>query len=1273
MAQPRKLFFLAGLFLASAFLAGCPAKPALQVNPVSLRFGETETEASFTIENTGGGSLEYRLEEVVRTDTFSAWETQEVSWLSVDQPTGRVVSELLRVTASIDRTGLAAGTYRNTGIRVDAGDAGSFVLPVIFTVKSGLSLSRASFALTPNITESSEVTFQAANVSGADIAWEILYLNDPGDTSSTASLPGGLLVSPSSGVLSPGGSVSVTVSWEAGQGDFYLLFASDQGSKVLSFLFESLLQGFSVTPETLTLYVSPSLEGDQPASSLWISNTGSSTRRWSIEIVAEDEEADTPPFSANPASGSLGPAEEVEVEVNVTDADSVETGAGFYELKITSELEFLLVPLTVENRQLPKIVISEEPQQASSRPGIVELETLEFGKEAIQKTFWIANAGPRTSSLYFEISHEDEGVEKPIISDISPSAGGANGEDGNAEDFFHPDADLSNVLIDGREITVTIDRSNITELEEYRKITVRAVDPDFGTVLTPVEAATIDVHVERPPMTIEGALNRSRPPYVMRFVLLMRDSRGKVIPTVTEADRSRLTFTIAEDDEPIDFNETSRYITGPEDLKVNLALMLDYTGSMYYAGTTDAEDPLEPGEALENVRAAALEFIGDLPDSWRIALMYYSDRQQPDRVIHPFTTDRKALKNALKSFSLPEAMYGVSDIRDALIDGINLIAAEDAGETLPFDDADVRALVFISDGEDNASESNTSEVVSDAQENRVRLYPLGYSSGDSAYTADMLVMANDTGGHYYAAGNVRNLENLLANAKGLDLDETAAAGGAANEAQFIISNASTDTVMNWKAEDWHDYSWIAGVTPSNGYLNPGQSAWVTVAADGAEIGAETTVAGTFPITSNYGDGEVTVQAVTGAGSAVTDVSLTLRDAPGTVWAELQNQIVLTYITPLQASAQYSIRAQYLQFDGATITGNFERDGVYYPGDVRAGQISLVTSGIIEDYTALDPDQRVRAEVYVRTDYVPRNVNLFKMRFFPRLPNDAPQAAVLALEELQAEGLMEVELAPDGLLVSDDPFGATWRKIEMGDGIYSVLTSSDNTLPYGAFGDLLKITIPGLQDFVDAYAALPQEPELLLDMRLDNQIYVLPASPGRPSETVYFLYPSGPLAPARPLSITLQPDLAGPAASTSALQYPGIDPESVFAWDRDKDGLPDFNDPRPDDEDQPGSLIIPDRIEIANGENSVEFTVLNNRLETIEWSLALEPAAPLTDMHLSLAAYDSSEPLAPGERVNITLNADRGTLESGLYYGTLVLETDVFGTEDAPITLVVINE
>jgi len=1270
-------FGCAALTLFTASMSGCNLTPVLVVNPGAVDFGSS-TQASFRISNAGRATLTWTLTEVTRPNAESAWVANDVAWLSAESTSGSLQSGLTTVKLNADTATLGAGTTTNIGVRVDS-NGGSVVLPLSITVEPTLSATPTIINLEATATSA---TFTVRNSGNQSASWSLLYLANPEQPQNAVALPfDGVVATPNPSSTAPGGESLVEVTWPGERDNFGLLLQSAAGTSVISIKFGGALDTLRVQPEVLSLYYNN--QGgesggtvEQVASTLSILNPTGSAVSWTLESENLTDSSKPAPIVLESNSGSTGAFAQSDVKVSVNNtvsSDSVLEGSGNYQLILRSGEQFILVPIVIEFRALPEIAVSDPPDDSQGRPEIVPIDLLDLGRESVQGEFWIANVGPKGSRLTFRVTHEDQGVAEPVIADVVPLQGTLSD---TGDDFVYPGG---NYRIDGIPVTVTVDRANLKEDVEFRTITIEAVEVTGNNVVTtlePVEKKTVQVRIERAPLTIEGSINRSRPPYLMRFLFLLRDSEGDVIP-VSEPDvLDKLSFFVAEDDFQIDLNETNFFVQGPEGIKTNLVLMLDYTGSMYYAGTDNATNPLQPGEAVEQVKNAARAFIKDLPEGYNLQLMYYNDRQQRNRLIHPFSSDRESLIAALDAFTLPESLFGVSTINDALIDALESLAAEDALDTLPFDEADLRAIIYITDGVDNASLNSTSEVSSVADTFRTRLYPVIYSAGSQTGIGEQLVLANDSGGHLYRAPEVKDLTRFLANESGIELSNEGS--NADNFARIGVANEGGITLdINATVTEGADF--IRAIQPTTTSVAAAASTILQVELDPSSVAIGETVVGQIEIatTPDNGSGFVTISAtatnVSGDSTFEPEnISISFRDPLGVSWFELSNQVFLTYVTPSQVGGDYNITVNYEVNETETISGSFQEDGIFAPGDVLAGQTTLLTSGIVQDPTAPDPADRTRAEIYVRADYVPRDVTSFRMRFVASAPADISDAARAALALAETR----VELAPDGLLIADSEFESSWRLLSEGDGIYRMRTENSNDLLYGSFGNLLKITVNNLAPFVAAFGSGTRQPEFLFEMRVDNDEYYQPAGGGLPSRTKYFLYPGGPAFleegagfPGNRLSVSLaKSSVAGPAPTVPKLVDPGIDdPEAAFPWDLDEDGISDFQDPEPLDEAIPSALVVPNSFEIAQGVNQFQLRVVNNRLDTFEWSVDL---ASLPSWVTSATVTSGSSPLAPGESATVTVVVDRAGFSDVVLAGTLNIVTDLFGTEAVDLTLVV---
>jgi PKD repeat protein len=83
------------------FKTGAPPSPVLEASLTSLDFGTTNENMSFELWNAGGSTLNYTI-------------TDNANWLTVTPGSGTSVGERDVITATVTRSGLAAGTYQGT-------------------------------------------------------------------------------------------------------------------------------------------------------------------------------------------------------------------------------------------------------------------------------------------------------------------------------------------------------------------------------------------------------------------------------------------------------------------------------------------------------------------------------------------------------------------------------------------------------------------------------------------------------------------------------------------------------------------------------------------------------------------------------------------------------------------------------------------------------------------------------------------------------------------------------------------------------------------------------------------------------------------------------------------------------------------------------------------------------------------------------------------------------------------------------------------------------
>ena len=704
----------------------------------------------------------------------------------------------------------------------------------------------------------------------------------------------------------------------------------------------------NVSPTTLTF---PFGTSQQPISQQFtIENEGDDLLNWSISLRDPGNPSSSipvPPYlSFSPSAGGTGPGETSTVTVTFSPAEGTPEAPVIFPLRVQTNAGATVVSLSFI--------------QSTSRGVIgVEPQVLDFGQQQSVLTLTVFNDGPAGTLLEFSLR-----TDRPELIAFDPSSGVSLG------------AITSIGTISQRDpvpVIVTLNRSALQSALEGGTIFIESEGLD--TVEVPFTAG-------QAPLTLEGAQNRTRPPFILRFIFTIRDQLGRTVDTTDPnvLEQLQTAFSIQENGFPLELDETSVFVSPATGLRSNAVFLFDFTGTMFNAGAGN-------GAAINTIRSAAREFITDLPDSYRLALMEFHDRQQATRLINGFSTDRASTITALDGFSLLPGEHGASELYDAIIEACERLANQDAN-VLPFDDADLRAVIFVTDGRDTSSFATVDDVITTAEELRVRLYPIGF--GSNVRTAPLIQMATATGGHYYPAANNAALRSLL-------------------------------------------------------------------------------------------------ESESGAGA----------DAPGEIIRDLERQIVLTYITLFQdGSNTYLITAE---LDGNR--GSFERDAVIaINGDVRAGQITLTTSG----------NEGGNATVFVRTEYTPRAVTQIRFRILSPEP-------------------FTVDLDPDGPI-------ADWVLIDEGGGVFLAITNEANPLQYGIFGNLLRVEFQGL-------GPAPFE----MGFRVDNRVYLAPPT------ARFFQYP---------FSITVGPEPAT-ASEFPLLLEDDFDPDDPFAFDRDEDGVADFDDLDPE--------------------------------------------------------------------------------------------------------------
>ncbi|MCB9398888.1 MAG: VWA domain-containing protein [Acidobacteria bacterium] len=190
-------------------------------------------------------------------------------------------------------------------------------------------------------------------------------------------------------------------------------------------------------------------------------------------------------------------------------------------------------------------------------------------------------------------------------------------------------------------------------------------------------------------------------------------------------------FSVWEDGKPIEIQSAQI-----EELPLDLVILLDSSSSLK--------------SAIERVRHSAQTFVQGLSEQDSVALIQFHNEPS---LIQDFTNDKKKLIQRIESIEA----YGETAFFDALDQGLTLLKNRKRGR---------RALVVFTDGRDSIyEEPNTlarlfRQTISRAQNQETSLFTMGL--GDKVHREVLEIMARESGGRYYAMGQVSDLDQAFA-------------------------------------------------------------------------------------------------------------------------------------------------------------------------------------------------------------------------------------------------------------------------------------------------------------------------------------------------------------------------------------------------------------------------------------------------------------------------------------------------------------------------------
>ncbi len=253
------------------------------------------------------------------------------------------------------------------------------------------------------------------------------------------------------------------------------------------------------------------------------------------------------------------------------------------------------------------------------------------------------------------------------------------------------------------------------------------------------------------PITIRNSFITYGSPYMIALHFRMINNlTGQVVTPDDVPALTREHFTISEGNVPIDLSETNQLLYNGK-RPMYLALLLDFTGSMYDAG------------GVTPMLEAACAFIDSQGSTTHVSLWAFWERQGGAGQILDFTrcTDsgKTALKDSLDAFAATYHDRGATEVWDVIKQIV------DTTEEFPEYDTGInRGIVFLSDGHDTTSKTSVSALINAARKKAIFIFSVGLALRPEEYPSDeydLKRIAEDTGGLYFTVNQVDDLSTVF--------------------------------------------------------------------------------------------------------------------------------------------------------------------------------------------------------------------------------------------------------------------------------------------------------------------------------------------------------------------------------------------------------------------------------------------------------------------------------------------------------------------------------
>lgn len=263
------------------------------------------------------------------------------------------------------------------------------------------------------------------------------------------------------------------------------------------------------------------------------------------------------------------------------------------------------------------------------------------------------------------------------------------------------------------------------------KYTIRIVDSSDKNVFADVPLIQIVSPITK--LFLKNITTAHQKPSTIQFIFSLRDQNNRAVSINPSAFDLR-NLKIWENNEEIDYHESSPFLYTQDDFQMQVMLVLDFSASMQ-----------KQPNGVETMLAGANSLIDNLKETHQIGIVEFHRPDEAPSIIQPFTTNKQHAKESIENFSTKNIYSDFSICWDAAYQGLKQFP------TGP-DHKIFRALVFISDGFDNSSLKQPEDLILLANKEDIHIYNIGL--GNIRNESILENISTKTGGTYIRAENM---------------------------------------------------------------------------------------------------------------------------------------------------------------------------------------------------------------------------------------------------------------------------------------------------------------------------------------------------------------------------------------------------------------------------------------------------------------------------------------------------------------------------------------